>query len=187
MYKLSFYSRNGGVFENFFKRRSFLIKELEAGRLTKKQFLENNYNLVRRATMKPFLRIDSYEMGMYNYQYYNVLAKYYKMLAKDAKEAGRPDRYYREYLNKGNNYYNEKDKATLSIIEFLDFENMEAYYIDVNSKSLNGKLFEIVLLNHEEAIFHSKSEKLLRILKEKNTFTNEMKKSIIDNYINETY
>ena len=69
---MSFYSINGGVFENFFKRRSFLIKELEKGNLSKKQFLEHNFNLVRRASMKPFLRIDTYEMGMYNYQYYKI-------------------------------------------------------------------------------------------------------------------
>lgn len=184
---MSFYSINGGVFENFFKRRSFLIKELEKGNLSKKQFLEHNFNLVRRASMKPFLRIDTYEMGMYNYQYYNVLAKYYKMLAKESRDLNKPERYYREYMNKGNNYYNEKDKSTLSLLEYLDFKNMEAYYIDVNSKSLNGKLFEIVLLDHEEAIFHSKSESLLERLREQKVFKNEMKRSIIDQYINESY
>ncbi len=183
---MGFYSRNG-VFENFFKRRSFLIKQLESGKLNKKQFLEENYNLVRRFNMRPFLRIDNYEMGMYNYQYYNVLAKYFKMMAKESKEYGRPIRYYREYLNKGNNYYAEKDKATLGILEFLNFQGVEAYYIDVESKGLRGSLYEIVLLDYEEAIFHSKCKNLLEVLKRKKVFKKEMKKSVIDDYINETY
>ena len=184
---MSFYNRDGGIFETFFKRRSYLIKELENGNITKKQFLEHNYNLVRRANMRPFLRIDNYEMGMYNYQYYNVLAKYYKMLAKESKNSKRSSRNYKDYINKGNNYYNEKDKATLGLLEFLEFKNMEAYYIDMNSRSLKGELFEIVLLDHEEAIFHSKSKKILDILKENKVFDNRLRKSKIDEYINETY
>ncbi len=184
---MSFYNRDGGIFDTFFKRRSYLIKELEDGKITKKQFLEHNYNLVRRANMRPFLRIDTYEMGMYNYQYYNVLAKYYKMLAKESKNSKRSSKNYKDYINKGNNYYNEKDKATLALLEFLGFENMEAYYIDMNSRSLNGELFEIVLLNYEEAIFHSKSKKILAILKDKEIFEDRIKKSKIDKYINETY
>lgn len=178
---------DSGVFQIFFKKRAALIEDLEAGKLSKRQFLEENYNLVRRATMKPFLRVDSYEMGMYNYQYYNVLAKYYNMMAKESKELNRANRYYKDYSNKASNYYHEKDKATLALLEFLKFENMEGYYVDLNSKSLNGKLFEVVLLNHELAVFHSKSDLILNALKENKVFLKEVKKSKIDEYINKTY
>lgn len=187
MYNLSIYSKNGGIFESFFDNRSLLIRQYKDEEITKKQFLDYNYDLVQKTSMKPFLRIDTYEMGMYNYQYYNVLAKYFTAMAKEVKNTKRHQRYYNYYLNKGNNYYNEKDKAALSLMEFLNFEGIEAYYIDVNSKRLQNELYEIVLLDYKEAIFHSKALWLLDILKEKGIFIDEMKKSLIDEYINETY
>lgn len=187
MYDLSIYTRNDGIFEAFFKNRSSLIVQFREGEITKKQFLENNYDLVRKMNLRPFLRIDNYEMGMYNYQYYNVLAKYFTMLAKDIKNTRKHQRYYNYYLNKGNNYYNEKDKAALDLLEFLEFKGVEAYFIQMESRSLNGKLYEIVLLDYQEAIFHSKSTWLLGKLREEGVFQEGQKVSIIDGYINETY
>ncbi len=184
---LSFYSKREETFERFFNDRSSLIVQFEKGHITKKQFLEYNYNLVMKMNLKPFLRIDSYEMGMYNYQYYNVLAKYFNMLAKDIKNTRKHQRYYNYYINKGNNYYHEKDKAALNLLRYLDFKGVEAYYINVNSRSLDDKLFEIVLLDYREAIFHSKAIWLLDILKEKGVFAEEKKMSLIDEYINESY
>lgn len=187
MYILNIKKRRRSSFERFFNSRSSLIVQFSSGEITKKEFLEYNYDLVRRMHLKPFLRIDSWEMGMYNYQYYNVLAKYFNMLANDVKNTRKHQRYYNYYFNKGNNYYNEKDKATLSILEFLEFKGVEAYFINVNSKSLMDELYEIVLLDYEEAIFHSKSKWLLKILKEKKVFSTGLRDSIIDGYINETY
>ena len=51
---------------------------------------------------------------MYNYQYYNVLAKYFTMMAKDIRCTKR-QRYYKYYLSKGNNYYH-RDKAVLDLL-----------------------------------------------------------------------
>ncbi len=181
------YKTGRGQFKGFFDKRSSLIVKYESGSITKREFLESNYNLVMKMNLKPFLRIDSYEMGMYNYQYYNVLAKYFTMMAKDIRCAKKRQRYYKYYLNKGNNYYHEKDKAVLNLLEYLNFKGVEAYYVDVNSKTLNNKLYEIVLLDYKEAIFHSKALWLLNILKEKGVFKDEKKKSLIDDYINETY
>lgn len=187
VYILNIKRRRSNRFERFFNSRSSLIVRFSEGDITKKEFLEYNYELVRRMNIKPFLRIDSYEMGMYNYQYYNVLAKYFNMLANDVKNTRRHQKYYNYYYNKGNNYYNEKDKATLDILEFLEFKDVEAYYINVNSLSLRDELYEIVLLNYDEAIFHSKSKRLLKILKDKKVFAYGLRDSIIDGYINETY
>lgn len=185
---MGYYTMNsGGVFERFFKRRSDIIKSFESGEISKRQFLEFNYELVRRTSIKPFLRIDNFEMGIYNYQYYNVLAKYFNMLAKEIKGTTRNQRQYRDYTVMGNNYYTEKDKAIFDILEFLDYEGVEAYYINMESRSLNGTLYEIVLLDYEEAIFHSKAQWLLDKLKEKGVFDNEKKNSLIDEYINNTY
>lgn len=175
------------TFEKFFQRRSSLICQFSEGEINKRQFLEYNHDLVRRTHMKPFLRIDSYEMGMYNYQYYNVLAKYYNMLANEVKNTRRHSRYYNYYYNKSNNYYHEKDKATLNLLEFLEFKGVEAYFINVNSKNLRDELYEIVLVDYEEAIFHSKSLGLLDTLIKKNVFQKGLKDSLIDGYINEKY
>lgn len=180
-------NRTSRTFESFFQMRSTLICKFSEGEITKRQFLEYNYDLVKRTHIKPFLRIDSYEMGMYNYQYYNVLAKYYKMLANEVKNTKKHAKYYNYYLNKGNNYYHEKDKSTLKLLEFLDFKGVEAYFVNVNSRSLQDELYEIVLLNYEEAIFHSKALWLLEILNEKKVFHKGLKDSLIDGYINEKY
>lgn len=167
--------------------RSSLIIQFENGDITKKQFLDYNFDLVMKMNLKPFYKIDSYEKGMYNYQYYNVLAKYFNMMAKDVRNTRKHHKYYNYYLNKGNNYYHEKDKAALDILKFLEFKGVEAYFIDMNSKQLDGKLYEIVLLNYQEAIFHSKAIWLLEILKEKGVFIHKKKVSLINEYINESY
>ena len=76
-----------GIFETFFQNRSSLIIQYTNGDITKKEFLEYNFDFVQEMNIKPFSRIDSFEKGMYNYQYYNVLAKYYTMLAKEDQES----------------------------------------------------------------------------------------------------
>lgn len=186
MYNLSIYRRKN-VFEQFFDNRSSLILQYANGDLSKREFLEQNFDLVRKSNLKPFLRVDTYEKGMFNYQYYNVLAKYYRMLAKEIKNTKKHQKYYSYYLNKGNNYYHEKDKAALSLLRFLEFKGIEAYFVKMESKSLSGKLYEIVLLDYKEAIFHSKALWLLDILREEKVFIEGKKVSLIDEYINETY
>ncbi len=186
MYNLGIYKRKG-IFDDFFDNRSSLIIQFSNGDITKREFLEYNFELVRKTNLKPFLKVDTYEKGMYNYQYYNVLAKYYNMLAREIKNTRKHQRYYSYYRNKGNNYYHEKDRATLSLLKFLEFKGVEAYFIKVESKFLKGKLYEIVLLDYEEAIFHSKALWLLEILREEGVFIEEKKVSLIDSYINEEY
>lgn len=175
------------IFNTFFENRSSLIIQYTNGDISKKEFLEYNFNFLQGMNLKPFTKIDSFEKGMYNYQYYNSLAKYYSMLAKDIKKAGKHDKYYTYYRRLGNDYYHLKDKATLQLLRFLEFKNVEAYFIKVESKYLKDKLYEIVLLDYDEAIFHSKSLWLLNILKEKGVFIEGKKKSLIDEYINERY
>ncbi|MCR2045059.1 hypothetical protein NSA23_13200 [Anaerosalibacter massiliensis] len=181
------YCRRRGLFDNFFDHRNSLIIQYKNGDISKREFLEGNFDFVEQMNVKPFSQIDSYEKGMYNYQYYNVLAKYYTMLAKDMKREGQSDKYYTYYLNEGNYYYREKDRATLQLLRFLDFKNIEAYFIKVESKFLKDKLYEIVLKDYEYAIFHSKSKWLLEILRKEGIFIEGKKVSLIDEYINETY
>ncbi len=186
MYDLGIYKRKE-MFTDFFAKRSDIIQKYARGEISKKEFMEENYTLIRRSSIRPFLRIDTYEKGMYNYQYYNVLAKYYNMLAHEAKDFRRNQRQYNDYLNKSNNFYHEKDKSTLGLLEYLNYEGVEAYYIDMESKRLEGELYEIVLLDYEEAVFHSKAKWLLEELKEAGIFKERQKPSIIDSYINSRY
>jgi hypothetical protein len=186
VYKLNIHSKKS-LFEQFFDNRSSLILQFGNGDLSKKEFLEQNFDLVRKTNLRPFLRVDTYEKGMFNYQYYNVLAKYYTTLAKDIKNTKKHQKYYNYYFNKGNNYYHEKDKAALNILKLIEFKGVEAYFVKVESKFLSDKLYEIVLLDYKEAIFHSKALWLLDILREEKVFIEGKKVSLIDEYINETY
>lgn len=183
---LTYYNKKN-IFDIFFSHRDSLIMQYKNGDITKREFLQYNFEFIQKMHVRPFTKIDSFEKGMYNYQYYNMLAKYYIMLAWDIKKGEKHTKYSRTYLNKGNYYYNEKDKSTYQLLKFLNFENVEAYFIKVNSRYLKNKLYEIVLLDYEYAIFHSKSNWLLKILRQENVFIEEKKKSLIDEYINEKY
>ncbi len=179
--------KTGSVFEDFFKHRDFLIIKYKDGEMTKREFLEANYDSVQKIKIEPFSRVNSYEKGMYNYQYYNVLAKYYNMMSKEVKDDKNFEDKYNEYKEKSNFYYGQKDQSTLQLLKHLKFKDVEGYFINVESKFLNNKLYEIVLTNYEFAILHSKSRWLLRVLREERVFKEMKKKSLIDNYINEKY
>lgn len=157
------------------------------GDITKREFLEYNYEYFSSGNARPFLKIDSYEKGMYNYQYYNGMAKYYRMLAKEVKNTKKHSKYYNYYLNLGNKYYHMKDETVLSILRLQNFENVNSYFIKCDSQALNNLLYEIVLEDKKEAIFHSKAEWLLNILKKEKIFREGIRASLIEEYINERY
>ena len=181
------YKRKKGVFEDFFEHRSFLIMQYTNGNLTKREFLQKNFDYFALRNARPYIKVDSYEKGMYNYQYYNVMAKYYRALSKDVRNTKKHSKYYNYYLNLTNKYYHLKDKSVLSILKIQDFRNTKAYFIKCQSKTLRNELYEIVLEDKKEAIFHSKAQWLLKVLQEENIFDEGMKTSIIDHYINEKY
>lgn len=183
---MDYFKRSSG-FDTFFDNRDSLIVQFKNGEISKREFLQFNFDFVQSLGVKPFDKIDSFEKGMYNYQYFNTLAKYYSMMGVDLKREGKDYKYFKDYLNKANYFYNEKDKSTLKLLRFLEFKNTEAYFIRVESEKLKNKLFEVVLTNYEYAIFHSKSNWLLKILRDKKVFIEEKKLSLIDEYINEKY
>ena len=179
--------RRQNAFEKFFENRSFLIEMYENNSITKREFLEMNYEAIRRSSIRPFVKIDSFEKGLYNYQYYNSLAKYYKTLARELRSSKNYKRDKNTYLNKCDHFYYLKDVSSLKLIKYLDFRGVEAYFVETKSNSLKGKLYEIVLTDYKEAIFHSKSEWLLEELKEAGVFIEGKHKSVIADYINEFY
>ncbi|CDZ74983.1 hypothetical protein ING2D1G_0824 [Peptoniphilus sp. ING2-D1G] len=157
------------------------------GDISKKEFLKYNYDYFICENAQPFLKVDSYEKAMFNYQYYNGMAKYYRMLAKEVRNGKKHTKYYNYYLNLGNKFYKCKDESILSILKLSNFENISSYYIKCDSKALKNILYEIVLEDKKEAIFHSKAPWLLKILKEKGIFSSGIRKSLIEDYINEKY
>lgn len=184
---MDYVKKDKTIFEKFLEHRDTLIVLLENGDITKKEFLESNYKYILEKGIKPFQRIDSFEKGIYNYQYYNMMAKYHMMIAQEIKEKGKHISYYSKYLNETDYYYNEKDKTTFRLLRFLQYENVEAYFIKMESSVLEGKLYEIVLNDFEYAILHSKSLWILDVLRKENVFCEKKRKSLIDHYVNQRY
>ena len=83
--------------------------------------------------------------------------------------------------------YRHKDDTVRRLIRFLDYENMEAYYIKAKSDYLNNKLFEIVLYDYDSTILHSINPGIVNELKREGVFQAERKKSKIDDYVNRKY
>lgn len=176
------------VFDKFFTHRDYLIIQFANGDISKREFIEEHYDFIQSLKLKPFKHgIDSFEKGIYNYQYYNMVAKYCYMRAKDKSLLEKHPEEARQFWEMGNYNYNQKDKSTLKLLEHLNFENVEAYFIKVNSKTLKNKLYEIVLTDYESIILHSKSKHMLRRLKEEGVFKRGIRKSLIDGYINSKY
>ena len=91
---------------NFLEKRKELILRLENKRLNKESFLDENYFLIRRFGLKPYMQPKTREECLLNYQYYNCLAKEnlrFSLTSKNLKKR-------KLYDNKAQNYYNEKIK-----------------------------------------------------------------------------
>lgn len=175
------------IFDDFFEHRDMLIIQHMNKEINKKEYLELNYKYMADKGIKPFQCIDSFEKGMCNYQYYNMMAKYHMMIAQNIKEKGKHISFYSKYLEEADYYYNEKDKTTFRLLRYLHYENVESYFIKMESSSLEGKLYEIILNDYEFAVLHSKSIWLLDVLKKEKVFIPERKTSVIDYYVNQKY
>jgi hypothetical protein len=171
-------------FEQFLRNRQSLIDQYTKGDLSKDEFIEANYNCVNALDIKPFQKVDNVKKAIYNYQYYNVLAKYYQ---KRAHDVNKKNASHQDFIELSNFYYSKKDAVTLKLIKILDFRGIEAYFVKVKSPTLKHRLFEIVLKDYDNIILHSTSDIILNILIYENVFLNEERKSIIDSYINQKY
>lgn len=168
---------------NFLEKRKELILRLENKRLNKESFLDENYFLIRRFGLKPYIQPKTREECLLNYQYYNCLAKEnlrFSLTSKNLKKR-------KLYDNKAQNYYNEKDKATKRMVELTEGTDMEAYYIVTSSRRLDNVLFEIYIRSIPFVILHSMNKEIRAILSCKHSFLQEKKKSRIHNYVNCLY
>ena len=168
--------------QRYLNYRQALIEQYTKGDLTKKEYLNLNLDAVLALKDEPFKRVDSLEKGLFNYQFFNAMAKDASM---EAKKYASKD-FCGIYTEQVNYYYNRKDSATMKILELLDFIGVESYFIKVKSRELKNRLFEIVL-KENGMILHSTSEAVLNRLKRENCFSEGVRKSLIDNYINNKY
>ncbi|MCL1982690.1 MAG: hypothetical protein FWG53_06375, partial [Clostridiales bacterium] len=125
--------------------------------------------------------------GIYNYQYYNAIAKYNRLRAKDKKLVEKHPELVKGILEDVKTAYRNKDDSVIKLLRFLKYENMEAYFIKSKSEYLDNKLFEITLHDYEGVIFHSISTRLQNELKREGVFSDVRKKSKIDEYVNKKY
>lgn len=175
------------LYDRLYRKKNALIEQFAKGDLTKREFLIANFELIQNMNMKPFTNVDCFDKGFFNYQYYNTLAKYYKMEAEEAKNNMKHPESYREYVEKSNYFYDKKDKTALRVLHVVNFRNVEAYYIKVKSPFLKNKLIEIVFKDYDNVIFHSKNPWLIQKLIDEGILYMGEKKSLIDLYINQKY
>ncbi len=189
-------------FEQFLRHRQSLLYQYKMGDLTKNEFIEENYRTIEKLGIKPFKIVDNIKKSIYNYHYYNVLAKFHYRLSKDYPSGSKQ---WRHCILQSNNYYFEKDKATMTLLNLLDYRNIDAYFVKVRSKKLKNKLFEIVIRDPDvlmeintlslryggmeayDLVLHSKNPVILKSLRSNGVFRDEKIQSLADSYINQTY
>jgi hypothetical protein len=172
-------------YDLFFEHRENLIFQYKKGDLTKEEFIEENYYYIVSMDVKPFRKIDHMNKAIFNYQYYNALAKYYQRKAHTL-----PSHKYKlkdEFLEKSNYFYSKKDETTLNTLKLLDFNHISAYDVKVKSANLKNKLFEIVFNDYDHLIFHSTNPMIRQRLIDEGAFQEDKKTSVIDSYINQKF
>ena len=172
------------LFENFRKES---IDLLEESKIDKDSFLNNNLAYIEKLDLKPFSTINNISQAIYNYQYYNLLAKKANLEAQKINHNPKKKRLYRNYINQRENFYHLKDLATLRLLELIEYKGINSYYIILRSKRLQGEIFEIEVSTIDKVILHSKSKLVLNKLIENDVFSKVPRKSIIDSYVNKSY
>ena len=59
--------------QKYFKYRQSLIDQYAKGDMTKREYLQKNYEAVVYGDIGPFRNMDTVEKALFNYQYYNAL------------------------------------------------------------------------------------------------------------------
>lgn len=170
----------------FFAHRTAKIEALSKGEISKKTYISDNCRFLQKLR-DPFSPISSIAEAMYNYQYYNMMAKGYLMDADDCDAEERFARHKQSFLDSAHQCYQDKDNATRRLLELHGPKNVTAYYVKTDSEKLSGKLFEIVIEDLEDAIYHSKNFRIQRWLDEAGVFLKGMQPSVLETYINERY
>lgn len=173
------------LIDQFFRNRDELIDKYATGRMSKTAYVEENYEFIMGLNLSPFKDLKDYKQCIYNYQYYNILAKYANLQAQECEifDPKGSEAYKAQEFE----YYKYKDQATLGLLELVDFDQVEAYFMNMQSNRLCGKLFEVVFKDYRRAIFHSMNPKILKLLRQHKVFSPVYKDSAIDAYVNSVY
>ncbi|RGB76510.1 hypothetical protein DXA39_04905 [Anaerococcus nagyae] len=172
------------LFETFRKESIDLLDE---SKIDKDSFLSNNLAYIENLDLKPFSTINNISQAIYNYQYYNLMAKKTNLKAQEISHNPKKKKSYLKLINQRENFYHLKDLATLRVLELIDYKDVDSYFIILKSKRLQGKIFEIHVNSIEKVILHSKSKVILEKLIENEVFSSEPRKSLIDSYVNKSY
>lgn len=170
----------------FFRHRAETIAALSRGEISKRAYISENCRFLQKLH-DPFSPMETVAEAMYNYQYYNMMAKGYLMDADDCDKEERFARHKQSFLDSAHQCYKDKDKATMRLLEIHGPESVKAYYVETESDKLRGKLFEIVIEDLEDAIYHSKSFKIKAWLQSFGVFASGLQPSVLEEYINEKY
>lgn len=188
-------------FDQFLRHRQSLLVQYKMGDMTKNEFIIENFEYMESLGIKPFTQVDNIKKAVYNYHYYNVNAKYWQWIANDPKNT---DKERRSYYSESLNYYHFKDQATLALLRLIDFK-AEAYYVNVKSPLLKGKLVEIVIKDpdilieidafhsltgfndNDYLILHTKSLGVIDALRKNGVLKEDKRQSLTDSYINQKY
>ncbi len=174
------------VLERFIAGRDRLIDALEACELDKSAYLEAQYQAILELGSVPRRGpLESIEEGLFNYQYYNVLAKRERIQSKD--EEFRNPEASRKHRNQSDRHYALKDRETVKILELLNYEHVQSYFIETPARFLNGKLIEIIIDNNERAVFHTADEGIINRLVRAGVFAEGIRPSVIQAYIESDY
>lgn len=168
--------------EEFIDLRTKYIEMLDNKLITKSEFNHKNNEIFYKINLRPFTVLDSFNKALYNYNYYNSKAKLF--LEEEKRLNNQNKKRAKIAQNNKNNCYYHKDLSIIAMLNLEDSDNIEAYYIDMHSKSLNQQIFEIFFKDKEKIILHTKNDKIKNILIEKNIFLFEVRVSLIETYIN---
>lgn len=165
----------------FGNKRLELIQRLEVGELDKETFILENYRLIGSYTPQNF-NVNSVEEGVVKYHYFNTKAK--KLMLEADELEFRDPRMSDRLKNNAYDFYVKKDKITLAMLEHVNFEGVTAYFINMNSKYLEGSIYEICFKEHDKVILHSRDRRILYKLKCAGCYDEETRDSVIGDYVN---
>lgn len=172
------------VYDRFWQHRESLIYQYNIGDITKDEFIDRNYDYIQSMNVAPYRQVDNFKKGIFNYQYYNVLAKYYQ---KKASQSRKGSDVRQAHLERTRHFYELKDKATAQMIEINGYGGITAYFVRVHSQALRNTLFEIIFDDYPRIVLHSTDETILAALRGAGVFDEGKRHSVVHDYINERY
>lgn len=181
------YVAGKNLFKDYAKKHESLIYQYRKGDLSKREYISESHKLLIQFEAKPFVYVDSFDKAVFNYQYYNTMAKYSHMIAEKLFANEKHKELSRSYITRKDKYYRKKDQMIWKAVHLENFIGVEAYYIKVTSRFLKNTLFEVIFDQHPMIVFHSTGVWLKERLIDEKVFVQGLRESIIDQYVNQTY